>query len=144
MSVASSESVSVSILWLSFACLGNLQWLLAESLSFRLFLRILKMASLFVSLVRSTDPCPVLKRSNIDVGGLFPSLSFAGLVLWASRISLFVSPTLCLTGVLLTVSSKTTLLGGVCWTSYWSLPGVIPSVSSRTTLLDGVFWTSSC
>ena len=46
---------------------------------------------------------------------LVPSLSLAGFVFWASRFSLFFSPTLCFTGVFLTVSLITTLLGGVCW-----------------------------
>ena len=52
---------------------------------------------------------------GVDWESFDPSLPLAGLVLWASRISLFVGPSLCLTGVLLRETSKITVLGGVCF-----------------------------
>ena len=74
----------------AFARLGKLWRLLAESLALRLLL----LAS------RSTGSRPAPRRSNADVGGRVPSLSFAGLVLWASLLSVNVCPTLFFIGVL--------------------------------------------
>ena len=55
LSVASSESESVSSSRLSFACLGNLWRLLAESLAFRLFLTILRMLERYNNASNKTE-----------------------------------------------------------------------------------------
>ena len=51
-----------------------------------------------------------IRSLGVDWEVFVPSLSLAGFVLWALRISLFVGPSLCLTGVLLIVSSKIIVL----------------------------------